>query len=132
MIHKIINWFRHRRFFVIADANDNSITFSRALFKQLNVMDADQAKVFVFWVPQNNCYAFMLNPCLDQPTQLADIQYNGKYHSIGFECLVPTVNRIFYDYRLPHGSRCKLSVERHTANDITFYKICRPHEKIAQ
>jgi hypothetical protein len=71
----------------------------------------------------------MLNPSLDQPTHLADVQYNSKHRCIGFECLVPTVNRIFYDYGLPADSRAKLSVKTQTTHGMEYYVIRRPHEK---
>lgn len=117
--------------YVIADSTDNSVTFSRRLFRRLKVvMGLDVAKVLVFYVPESRCYAFTLNPSIEQETQLADIQYNSKHRCVGFESLVPTVNRIFYDYGLPSGIRCKLSVRRHTApNGIVYYQICRPYGK---
>ena len=59
---------------------------------------------------QGKLYAFCINPIMEQETQLADIQYNAKHHCVGFECLVPTVNRIFYDYGLKAETRAKLTV----------------------
>ena len=116
--------------YIIADATDNSVTFSRRLFRRLRIMKMSQAKVYVFWVPANNCYGFVLNPNLDTETQLADIMYNHKYKCVGFESLVPTVNRIFYTYGLPADSRFKLTVRRaKTANRMVYYQICRPYEK---
>lgn len=136
MFTRLTNWFRRRTFFVICDPTDNSVTLSKALFKHMDVMDGDAAKVYVFslatGVPpfkDRGEYGFILNPEFDCETQLADIQYNDKYKSIGFECLVPTVNRIFYDYGLPHDKRVKLSVEVCHTRDIQYYKICRPHDK---
>lgn len=129
MFTQLKNWFRRRTFFAICDPADNSVTLSKALFKHMDVMDCDATKVYVFFVPELDCYGFIVNPQFDQETQLADIQYNDKYKSIGFECLVPTVNRIFYDYDLPHDKRVKLSVEVCRAGDVQYYKICRPHDK---
>lgn len=124
MMTRIKDWLRRRSFYVIADPNDNSITFSKALFRHLDVMGMDVAKVYVFRI---GCkYAFTLNPEIDQPTQLADIQYNDKHKTIGFECLVPTVNRIFYDYALPHDKRVKLTVQVRSVKGITCYVLCRP------
>lgn len=128
MFDKLKNWFRRRSFFVICDPSDNSITFSKALFKHLKVMDGDTAKMYVFRVGGD--YAFAINPDLGgAETQLADIQYNAKHKTIGFECLVPTVNRIVYDYGLPHDRKVKLSVKAGRSGDIKYYKICRPHDK---
>ena len=60
-------------------------------------------------------------------TQIADIQYDEKTKTIGFESLCPTVNRIFYDYRLPHSVPVRLSVTpSRTADDKRFYIIQPP------
>ena len=115
-----------RRRYVIADASDNSITLSRALFRHMDVFKLDQAKVFVFKVGED--YGFMLNPQLEHETPLADIQYNTKYRTVGFECLYPTVNRIFYDYGLPPLAKAKLSVKVCKAKFFDYYLICRPHD----
>jgi len=127
MIKKLINRLRSIGCYIVADANDNSITLSRFLFKRMGVMKLDAAKVFVFRVSGH--YAFTLNPDIDQPTQLADIQYNAKYRCVGFECLVPTVNRIFYDYGIKHGIRVKLRISIGQTGNMTYYVIHRPHEK---
>ena len=132
-------WYRHRSLDVIADPADHSVTLSRALFEHMNVMNQEQAKVFMFSVGDGSAgtgiYAFTLNPDIGQPTCLADIQYNSKHRSIGFESLVPTVNRIFYDYGLPYDKPVKLSVEPDTVpcgspqgKTFTYYKILRPHD----
>lgn len=126
-------WLRLGKFYVIADATDNSITLSKWLFRMMDVYNQDEAKVFVFKLSAvrgltPSEYAFTLNPKLEQETQLCDIQYNQKHHCIGFETLNPTVNSIFYDYGLTADTRCKLSVDMlHTdAGDITYYKLLRP------
>jgi hypothetical protein len=141
MIHTINNWllrvwrwYRHRSLYIIADATDNSITISKGLFRYMDVINLDVAKVFVFrlcnTIPVGNktgtIYAFMLNPALNQPTQLADIQYNAKHKCIGFECLVPTVNRIFYDYGIPAGTRAKLSIQPTKNNNNEYFIIFPP------
>jgi len=113
--------------FVIADAKDNSITLSRALFERIKGEAKDEAKVFVFRIKGSNEYAFMLNPKLSKPTQLADIQYNAKHRCVGFECLVPTVNRIFYDYGLRYDTRVKLRIrEAKDALGRVLYIMCEP------
>lgn len=104
---------RYRGMFVIADGRDNSVTFSRRLFNHLHVFEQEEAKVYVFHLcnsVQGPLYAFMLNPEIELPTQLADIQFNQKHKCIGFECLVPTVNRILYDYRIQPERSVRLSV----------------------
>ena len=133
MINKLKNWIRRRTFYVVCDPADNSITLSKALFRHMNVMKLDKTQVFVFSVYSGGAhYGFTVNPGFDQETQLADIQYNDKYRCVGFESLNPTVNRIFYDYGLPHESKVKLSVEVHRSGDVTWYKICRPKNKSKQ
>ena len=114
------HWLAKLRLYVIADATDNSITFSKDLFRMLDVMEQDEAKVFVFHLGNGNTtipcrwsgklYAFTVNYPFAQETQQGDIQYNQKHRCIGFECLCPTVNQIFYDYGLPAMSKAKLSV----------------------
>lgn len=128
MIETIITWARSLFMYVIADATDNSITFSKRLFKSLNVMKLDVAKVYTFYIPDVKCYGFILNPNFEQETQLADVQYNQKKHCVGYECLVPTVNRILYDYGLQANNRYKLSVKAcKMPNGTRYYQICRPY-----
>lgn len=127
MFTKVMGWYRRRRFWVIADPTDNSITFSKALFKHMDVMEMDVAMVYVFRVGTK--YAFVINPEFDHPTQLADIQYNDKYKTVGFECLVPTVNRIFYDYGLPHDKRVKLTVAVRKTGKLVYYELCCPVDR---
>ncbi|MBQ7462439.1 MAG: hypothetical protein IJS63_09345 [Bacteroidaceae bacterium] len=136
-------WYRHRSLFVILDPADNSVTLSRGLFDLMDVMNLEVAKVFVFHLCNaasedlkrgGAIYAFMLNPQFEQETQLADIQCNSKHRTIGFECLCPTVNRIFYDYGLSVNSRAKLSVEPATLpsdspEGKSYYIILPPHAK---
>jgi len=128
-LRNIKRWLDSRSFYVIADATDNSVTLSRSLFRHMGGMDLEQAKVFAFRVPSGKdswVYAFTVNPEFEEPTQLADIQYNSKYRSVGFECLNPSVNRIFYDYGLPPLTRVKLAVAVRTAGNVTYYAILPP------
>lgn len=126
MNHRLYNILFQRSLYVIADAKDNSVTLSKRLFKKMNVMKLNAAKVYVFAIPQRHTYGFTINPPFSKPTQLCDIQYNSKHRCIGFETLCPTVNRIFYDYRLPHDGRCKLSVKVRKTADVVYYEICSP------
>lgn len=130
MMKRFVQFLQSLGCWVVADATDNSVTFSRALFKKLRIMDMDEAKVFVFKVAGTGSYGFMLNPPIREDTQLAEVMYNGRYRCIGFECLVPTVNRIFYDYGLAADTKCKLSVRRvETVNGMVYYEICKPYAK---
>ena len=127
MIEKIRQWF-NRGMYVIVDGADNSVTLSKRLVKDMGVMDMGvQPKVIVFRIPDMQSYGFMVNPDVEQETQLSDVQYNDKHKSIGFESLCPTVNKILYDYAMP-CAMCKLSVKKHkTAVGKVFYEICKSH-----
>lgn len=132
---KIIDWLRSRHMYVIADATDNSITLSRALFHHMGGLSLEKAKVFAFYVPavepHHGHYGFILNPEFDKETQLADIQYNTKHRTIGFEMLNPTVNRMFYDYGLQPMTKVKLTVNCKQLHDITYYQIVPPKNNCA-
>lgn len=120
------------RYYVIADPADNSVTLSKRLFEHIrkNAKEDTAPCVFVFKLQGTHSYAFTLNPALEKPTQLCDIQYNGKYRCIGFETLCPSVGRIFYDYGLPSNKRIKLSVSIHkTQDDVIYYQLCKPNAK---
>ena len=134
MLKRLLLWWRSLRFFryyIIADSYDNSITFSRKLYKHIELSSHcdEQAKVYVFEIPAWATYGFAINPELTQETQLADLQYNEKYKTIGFESLCPTVNRIFHEYGLPYGAKMKLTVTvRQLGNGKVFYNIERPRQ----
>lgn len=129
---KISAWLKRIRFFrlyVIADPNDNSITFSKGLWQHImhNAPRKESAKVFVFSVPASATFGFIINPLFDRETQIADIQYNEKYRTIGFESLCPSVNLIFNRYRLPAETALRLPVTvSQTLDGKMFYRIERP------
>ena len=132
MFRKLIERLEALRLYVIADAKDSSVTFSRGLYKRLRVMRQTEAKIIVFTVKGTHDYAFMMNPpeLTKDDTQLADIMYDYSDGSVGFESLVPTVNRIFFDYGLPAESKWKLNVkERTMSNGKRYYIICKPDGK---
>lgn len=131
-LQRFLIWWRslrYHRYYVIADCSDNSITFSRKLYRHIELSShcEDYAKVFVFEIPAWGTYGFIINPTLEQETQLADIQYNEKFKTIGFESLCPSVNWIFSHYRLPYHLKMKLTVTIHRLGDgKVFYNIERP------
>lgn len=134
MLNKLITWWRNRRTFVILDSRDNSVTFSRSLFRHIKRIYGDndiQPKVFVFYTPAAKRYGFAINPPLGRPTQLADIQYNSKHKCIGFESLNPTVSKILYNYGVRSFLKpCKLTVTTQiTPQGRVYFQIERPHEK---
>lgn len=149
LLLRLYNWVFAHSLYVIADQHDSSITLSKRVCKHINVFQLDAAKVFVFYIsPKDNpvdnelptmrgnlrdgTYGFTINPDLRQPTQLADIQFNSKHKTIGFETLNPTVARMFFDYRIQR-QRVRLSVKvRRTKPGMVYYEILRPHEKFAR
>lgn len=131
VFRKLYRWVRSFRYFVIADPADNSVTLSRRLFQHIRgkAKKGDSPRVFVFRIAENGAFGFMLNPDIDKPTQMCDIQYNDKYRCIGFETLCPSVGRIFYEYGLP-DHRVKLSVSVcETTNGKIYYQFEKPHAK---
>ena len=132
MFSKIAKYIESLRLYVIADAKDNSITFSRGLFKRMRIMQQDEANIICFRISGTSDYGFMLNPPgIDTAsTQIATVMYNSEHKCIGFESLVPTVNRIFYDYLLPANSTWKLPVREYSLPDgRRYYRIERPPQK---
>ena len=132
---KLINKWRSLRYYVIADPSDNSVTLSKSLFFHMK-KDAERSgsdgspSVFVFRIPQGGTFGFMLSPEISEPTQLCQIQYNGKYRCIGFETLCPSVGRIFFEYGLPALRPVKLSVSvRQTPQGKTYYQFDLPTRK---
>ncbi|MFR9542867.1 MAG: hypothetical protein SNH27_12525 [Rikenellaceae bacterium] len=122
---KIKQWWQSRRLYVIADPTDNSITLSKHLFNHIKSGDSDVARVFMFRIGDK--FGFMVNPDIEQPTQMCDIQYNEKYKCIGFETLSPSVGTILYDYDLEANKRVKLSISVLSCKDRTYYQIESPN-----
>lgn len=130
MIFKIIKkWWQSIRYYVIADPADNSVTLSKALFVHIknNAKEGEVARVFAFRVADMDTFGFAVNPDIDKPTQMCDIQYNGRYKCIGFETLCPSVCRILYEYGLQDNHRVKMSVSVHkTTQGRIYYQFDRP------
>lgn len=132
IIKKLIKWWQSLRYYVIADPADNSVTLSKHLFRHIknHVKDSSSTSVFVFSIPEHETYGFMLDHGIEQPTQLCEIQYNGKHRCIGFETLCPSVGTILYNYELPAHLRVKLSVSVHkNALGKIYYQFDSPHAK---
>lgn len=132
MLNRLLAWWRGRRNFVIMDARDNSVTFSRCLLHKIQSMYGNRSglspKVFVFHIPEVKHYGFALDIPFDQPTQLADIQYNSRYKCIGFESLNPTVAKMLYDYDVQKiFTPCRLTVTTQTTpQGRVYFRIERP------
>ena len=132
IFNKITKWWQSFRFYIIADPADNSVTLSKALFNHMkdNAHEGDEARIFVFKITDSSSFGFMTNPSIEQPTQMCNIQYNGKYRCIGFETLCPSVGQILYTYGLNASQRVKLSVSVcRTVQGKVYYQIERRHEK---
>lgn len=112
LIKSVRCWLWSLRRYVILDPADNSVTLSRLLFSDMQQRAPDDAiaRVFVFRVPKEQTYGFILGSPRDEPTQLCDIQYNAEHRCIGFETLCPSVGTMLYEWQLPAMTRCKLSV----------------------
>lgn len=126
MILDKFNPFR-RRMFVVADATDNSITFSSALCKDVMKQNPSKAKVFTFIIKDNGIpyYAFTVDPDIKEETQFSEIQYNSKYRCVGYESLVPSVTRIFNEYGIS-DSKKKLAIRVRYVCKMKIYIIQRP------
>ena len=76
ILKKIQNWYWSLRLYVILDPADNSVTLSKKLFSHIRKYSdtAEKAVVFVFRVSDSGFFAFMLNPNIEKPTQICDIQ----------------------------------------------------------
>lgn len=133
IINELIRKLRSLRYYVIADPSDNSITLSKRLFLHLkdNAGEGKEASVFVFRIHNTGLFGFTVDHGIKQPTQLCQIQYNGKYRCVGFETLCPSVGRIFYEYGLPALRPVKLSVSiRKTPQGKAYYLFDVPTSKL--
>jgi hypothetical protein len=129
ILTKLKQWWQSRKYYVVADPNDNSITLSKALLRHLqsSAQEGESARVFVFRLTHNDSFAFMANPPIEQPTQMCDIQHNGQYNCIGFETLCPSVGKIFYDYGIDATKPIKLSVSIHESIGKNYYQLDKPY-----
>lgn len=93
---KIQRWLEERKPYVIADPKDNSITFSSSLLKLLK-KQGGKPKILVFTV--NGRFAFTIDPKVDEEkTHLADLQYDTRTNTYGFELLLPQVHQMLEYY----------------------------------
>ena len=129
ILTKLKQWWQSRKYYVVADPNDNSITLSKALLRHLqsSAQEGESARVFVFRLTHNDSFAFMANPPIEQPTQMCDIQYNEQYKCVGFETLCPSVGKIFYDYGISAEKPCKLSISIHESLGKYYYQFNKPN-----
>lgn len=142
LAERIKRWWKLRQgFYVTMDMRDSSVSFSRKLYARLepeimvnvelsSIEGENRAyvdtrgKVMMFWEPESECYGFVVSPKLSKETQLADVQFNTKYGTVGFESLIPTVARVLYDYGIV-ADRVKLSVTEQKSGEMVWYRIER-------
>lgn len=132
IFRKLLYRWQSLRYYVIADPADNSITLSKRLFQHIrnNAKEDKDTSVFMFRIPDTGTFGFIANHSIAKPTQLCQIQYNGKYRCVGFETLCPSVGRIFYEYGLPALRPVKLSVSvKRTPQGKVYYQIDVPSSK---
>lgn len=134
MLQRLLQFLLPRRYYIIADTADDSITLSRALYRHIlshfHTPHTDQLRAFVFSIPHRHTFGFVINHQHDRPTIEAPILYNAKFKTIGFQSTCPSVNRIFYDYRIQDHLKVKLTIKiLHLPNGIPYYEIQppRPH-----
>jgi hypothetical protein len=127
-------WHMRKGYYVTLDVRDSSVSFSENLYKvfEPQIMceaqengNPNRGKVLTFFEPQCNCFGFVISPELDQPTQLADIQFNTKFGSVGFESLVPTVARMLHHYGI-NQEQVKLCVTKRNTKGMQWWCIERP------
>lgn len=131
LLKKIRDTYRAWAYNVLLDPRDNSVTLSKRLFTHMRRNTTDgKAKVFVFYVPAEDTFAFTANHGIEQETVLCDIQYNGRYHCVGFETLCPSVGYILQHYGLPADKQLRTSVSvRKAPNGFTYYQLDRIYDK---
>lgn len=83
---------------VILDPTDNSVIFSRKLYEDILKSSNDNKKVIQFREKGSSLYSFSLY-WEEEEVQLTEIQVAADGH-VGFAAVCPTVNRIFYDYKI--------------------------------
>lgn len=131
MKKKIISFIdKLRPMWVVADPTDDSITLLPVLCRRTHVFDKEKAETIVFRTPDgsyNFCFADEVNE-LPEDAATWPVQYNTQYYTVGFNCPIPTVNRILYDYGLPAEPR-RLRVTVHQINSLIYYKMHAEHSR---
>lgn len=113
---------------VLIDGSDNSVSMSKGMIKAVGIYDKDIEGALIVKTSTEQ-YAIVFkekgSPNHSELSNVANIQYNTKYKSIGFETLTPMANRILNDYGLPLMSKQKLSVKMRKSHFIEYWEICR-------
>ena len=133
IIKWVRRWLNRKGMYVVLNASDTSVTFSKSLYRALSpelhaIKPEDDefethGRVMVFYEPQCECYGFTISPKIRQATQLADVQINNG--DVGFESLVPTVARILHDYGVK-SDVIALNVTKVESPHLVWWRIERP------
>lgn len=113
---------------VLIDGSDNSVSMSKGMIKAVGIYDKDiEGALIVKTTDEQYGIVFKEKdrPEHSELSNVANIQYNSKYKSIGFETLTPMANRILDDYGLPLMSKQKFSVKLRKSILIEYWEICR-------
>lgn len=122
-------WFR--KYFVLLDGRSNSVTISQSLYNHIMRFERSCMEVLMFKSGDTGLYSFCMRedfPILMQSeTNFCVLQYNDKYHKIGFRSDHPSVTALLDEYDLPLNRVVFLTVlPRKTAQGEVFYEIQRP------
>jgi hypothetical protein len=115
---------RYGRIYIIADSSDNSISLSDGFIAYTRKNLGPIGKVAARVVKDDKGYYYIYFSADEDAdeTYHSVLCRNDYYDSIGFECLVPTVNRIFYDYKIA-GEHAQMDVSVVKINGRKLYKI---------
>lgn len=113
---------------VLIDGSDNSVSMSKGMIKAVGIYDKDIEGALIVKTSGGQYGIVFKEKDRQEHSELsnvANIQYNSKYKSIGFETLTPMANRILDDYGLPIMSKQKFSVKLRKSIFIEYWEICR-------
>lgn len=116
---------RYGRLYIIADSSDNSISLSDGFVAYIIRKDLGPIGKVAARVVQDEKGCYYIHFSADEGedgTYRSVLCRNDYYDSIGFECLVPTVNRIFYDYKIA-GEHAQMDVSVVKIKGRKLYKI---------
>lgn len=125
-------WCGRPMLYVIADPRDNSVSFSPRLWNRIRrkaIAAGVNPRVLTFRMSDSGAYAFTLDADVEEQSSMSKVQYDPRTGSIGFESLIPTVNKIFYDYGAPTDealSPVKMAVRRVRNNNMEIYILKSP------
>ena len=130
---RIFKGLKNHKYYVVLDGRANSVTISKAVYQHITQKGyRSSTEVVVFKSNDKNLYCFAMREDFEslKNTKVAcsQLQYNEKYHKIGFRSDLPSVTAICDSYFCPMDEKVQLLViPRQTKYGETFYEIQRPH-----